>query len=302
MKIIFPTDKNLRKLSMVYNYFGGPDSIAWKLRQYAQFLGNDYYTASLLKEEINLERKDANVFWGAFLEKKTLSKKLKKVGRYNTLQLLKNLKIPMLKDNDKLFVKLKNELSSKLKNPKKQKEIKYWVKKIFGFELPRKIFIVLSEVYDPQRTQGGAMSHNPFVINLAFFYKYMERQVTSQAAVTLHEILHLQIQESKILKEENKGYGSGDFEEALIGYFVPGGVLASKLDLLDKTRKGVENGNPEEVYEQYQDRYFSKELKRLLPAMKKYYKVCGKITVWEFLNKNGFNKMINQKAIKKLTK
>ncbi len=82
--------------------------------------------------------------------------------------------------------------------------------------------------------------------------------------------------------------GREHFEEALFDYFVPYGILAEYLDLykriemVDLCSRNMKR-RP----------YASSMSRRLLPYMEHYFKNPPDETIWEFLNKNGFDKQIN---------
>ncbi len=77
-------------------------------------------------------------------------------------------------------------------------------------------------------------------------------------------------------------------EESLLDYFVPYGILMERLGIYKKIKIA-------ELYSKNITRrpYASSMPKRLLPYIEQYCKNHLNETIWEFLNKNGFDKQIN---------
>ena len=121
------------------------------------------------------------------------------------------------------------------------------------------------------------MTNNPVILGNIINGNY--KSANEIIDVLQHELLHSLIfrQNSLKLKENN------NFEEALLDYFAPFGMLSSKVGLID-------NYNLEKQWKKANllRPYASNESNELLPVMKKYQKVCGKMTIWAFLYKNGF--------------
>ena len=156
----------------------------------------------------------------------------------------------------------------------KKDEISFWLRKIFGFKLPIKLDIVL-DYFERKGIHGTSIISNPPLIALQL-NKYRKSCVT----IVLHELLHSLIREHRLLR--TKKFQQRYFEEALLDYFVPYGILDEKIGLikyLDIEKHQIE-----------QDRlrpYASNESRRLLPLIKEYYKICGKETIWSFLKEKG---------------
>jgi hypothetical protein len=156
--------------------------------------------------------------------------------------------------------------------------ISRFISSMFEVTLPDEITLILLEKESGGKnaaTGGCMLCSEPLVIGC-----YVERTgdddtglVNSMLCILLHELLH------GILPHKNfKGpHSSSNYEEALISYFAPDGILAERLGLI--RRKSV-------------DEYFSNNFSlrpnlkgcatKLLPMIKKYYK-SGIDPVWKFV-------------------
>jgi len=110
-----------------------------------------------------------------------------------------------------------------------------------------------------------------------------DRYVSNLIAVIMHEMLHALILRHRII---NRGKDRGEyFEEAVLDYFVPHGMLAQKLKIIEK-------GSVKDYYEYNlkNRKYAEKVSKELLPAMEEYEKLNAKSDIWTFLKAKGFGK------------
>ncbi len=207
----------------------------------------------------------------------------------NATRLLQNLKIPLLKETDLLFKKLEKEIDVSIKVY--ENKINTWFYKIFGFNLPKKVTMILAENYNSNSSAASFLTNNPIILGNIINENY--KSANEIIDVLQHELLHSLIfrQNSLKLKENN------NFEEALLDYFAPFGMLSSKVGLID-------NYNLEKQWKKANSLrpYASTESNELLPVMKRYQKVCGRMTIWNFLYKNGFKNYINQKVNYAFTK
>lgn len=102
--------------------------------------------------------------------------------------------------------------------------------------------------------------------------------------VITHELLHSLIDKYEVLAPNDGSY----FEEALLDYFCPNGILAEKLGLTKKMDIGYYHSRNTNM------RPYSLEMsKRLLSHIEAYYNISPKETIWQFLSERGFEKYIN---------
>jgi pyruvate/oxaloacetate carboxyltransferase len=172
---------------------------------------------------------------------------------------------------------------------KRDTKIAYYLDKVFGFPEPRRMLVILSENYAPESTSGwGLPSKDKDTCMLGYLIgKNRISEYKSALSVFIHEMIHSLLFKYKIIN--NKEKNSGMFEEAVLDYFVPYGMLTDRLEL--RKRQSVKEyynanilGRPE-----------SKEMAlQLLPVMEKYDKIFGKQTIWRFLSDNGFSRYIKK--------
>jgi hypothetical protein len=156
-----------------------------------------------------------------------------------------------------------------------EEKIGVWLLRIFGFKLPGKIDLVLDCTHG-RNSNGSCLSPNPSIVSLQ-----IESYNNGYPGVLLHELLH-----SLIGKDGSIIGAAKNFEEALLDYFAPQGVLDEKVGLIktldiDEHQKSQERGRP----------YSIEESRRLLPVIKEYYKICGEKTIWRFLEEKRFTEI-----------
>ena len=86
------------------------------------------------------------------------------------------------------------------------------------------------------------------------------------------------------------------FEEALLDYFCPYGIISEKIGLIKRsTLKDYHQHN-------IKSRPYSAKISGVpLPIIKDYYKNINNSTIWEFLNDKNFDSLLNRNEIKKLS-
>ena len=285
MEVIFNTNERIRKLAGIWDMFGPPNSIGRMIARHANYFGDTVYAAAMISEKLdeiidNLSKKHIRrgTVWASLLDRNIAN--LKKPRRVREIiSSLDNLDVHLEDERSNHFKRITKELRKSAKS--NEKEMAKWVTKIFGFELPQSIDIVLNTAPIAQHfSNGSAVSYDPFIITLDF-YKYRK----SVLAVVIHEVLHSLIRKHRSLKEKPRN-GVRAFEEALLDYFVPDGMLAEKLGFVHKLDVKQLQKKTE-----VNRRWASRESKKLLPTMEEYYKICGQETIWSFLRKKGFEEV-----------
>ncbi|MDE1827764.1 MAG: hypothetical protein KGH65_01230 [Candidatus Micrarchaeota archaeon] len=289
MKISFRTDKNLRKLFFIYQ-LGAPGAITSAMWAYPSLFGERLENSVKIYNKYIRSRRYENKVWYAL---KSDNPKIIGAKEYSDLlELLDGVKGNLLDDNDPSFKKLSSGIKKEYR--KNAKKIEKHVMAVFGFKMPKSATVILSETENPSSVNGGAMSSNKKDYSVIFGMGIGEKNRSDFKiiiGVFVHEILHRAIDMNGTLKEEKPGErGREQFEEAVLDYFVPEGILSQKVGLVDKLeieeyKKKMDRNRPD-----------SKEITdQLLEPMREYYKSYGKETVWKFLAKRGFAKYINQK-------
>ncbi|MBU6392584.1 MAG: hypothetical protein KGH54_00005 [Candidatus Micrarchaeota archaeon] len=259
MKIVIIDKPYLERLCKIQNFFGPADAVTAKMLEGAEFLGKEFYLYSKIYEQMNLEinRLGKNNFWKSFSDGKNIDPKL--------LSLLK--KLSYRSSNRTTSIR---EISRQIQNnlPKFEKNIKKELQTNFGFTLPTKIGIILGNTTSISHSSASALSYEPILI-----YLEIPSYKTKAVGVILHELLHTLIDQNKSLPAD-----SNTFEEALLDYFVPNGIMAQKLGIVPKMKLN-------ELFEKnIKDRPYSLAAsKKLLKIIKKYNNTSHRGTIWSFL-------------------
>lgn len=286
MKVIITTNNNIRKLELAYSLGG----LTWINNIQPELLGDRFLNGYILYNEIIFKndshprnKKEIEKIVEAFLDESSTELKLKKIGiDYNKFKnLLKNFDVPIVPIKDSILINFKN----KFKNINKYSQlINKLMKRIFGFNLPEKIFVIPKQNYNKGRSRGFMFNSKPVIITLTINNWNNEKELL---AVMLHEILHAKILEKDIINRK-KG-NSIEFEEPLIQYFAPFGILSGESHLIKKD--SIENYNKRDYTR------FIEVKDKLLPIIKKYYEDGMKSTIWDYLKNTEFKKYINRKNL-----
>lgn len=281
MRIVFNTNDRIRKLVSVWNMFGPPDSIAAQLERYANFMGNEFYTASKINAELhrlwNRRTRDKKSIWARLLDNSV--SETEKESRFSKLiNLLDSLKIPMEDANGNEFRKMKDSLRRDVLHY--EGRTRSLIRSAFGFELPDRINIVLDYALEVHGSGGSSVSYTPPIISLQ-----LNRYGKGAIGVMVHELLHSLIKKYRPLDETDRDVHT-KFEEALLDYFAPDGIIDYRLGLIKKL-------NLEEIEKiNGRQRPRAKEAsERLLPYIREYNDIFGERTVWSFLKEKGFKEI-----------
>ncbi len=263
MELVFNTNKHLRKLVAVWDLFGPPDAPANRLDP--RFFGKDFNTSAAISAE--MRKYEKGDLWVAFLDKNMHESE--NAARFPDLRdMLTTLNIPMEDDDSKFFKEVKASLVADFK--KHEEDIEVWLERIFGFKLPVEVNLVVDHYY-AKNTGGSSLSSDPAIVSLR-----MREYANEYVGVLLHELLHSLVRKAKIFATSSMGNGS--FEEALLDYFAPAGLLDWKagliasLDVIEHQRR-CERLRP----------YASGNSRMLLPFIQEYSTICGEKTIWQFL-------------------
>ncbi|MDE1804572.1 MAG: hypothetical protein KGH59_02190 [Candidatus Micrarchaeota archaeon] len=290
MRISFRTDKNLRKLFFIYQ-LGAPGAITRAMWDYPSLFGERLENAVKIYNKYIRSRRYENRVWYALTSNN--NPRIIGANEYSDLlRLLGGVKGDLLEDNDNSFRELSSGISKAYK--KNAKKIEKHVMAVFGFEMPKEATVILSETGSPGSVNGGAPSSNKKDYSVIFGMGIGEGNKNNFKiilGVFVHEILHRTIDMNGTLKEGKRGERDrARFEEAVLDYFVPDGMLSEKVGLIKKReiedyKRRMNLNRPD-----------SKEISnQLLEHIKEYDKSYGKETIWKFLAKRGFARYINQK-------
>lgn len=276
MEIEFNTNNNIRKLIAVTNLLGRPGFLLKGTGQ--RFFGKGFYTATEIFSEVCkiTQNQEEGSMWAAFLDKNI--EDTRKTSHFSTVSnLLETLDIPTEDKASKFFIEMKSALAQDFKSF--EGKIATWLVRIFGVNLPRKIDIVLDRNKDKWSSGNSLRSDIGVVI-----YLQTKRYSKDKLAIILHELLHSLIREKGLI--EKKASENNYFEDALLDYFVPNGILDKKIGLIETLDIEKHQKEQEEL------RPYSLEAsRRLLPLIGEYYAICGEKTIWQFLKEKNFDEM-----------
>lgn len=272
MEIIFRTDEDLRKLVAINEMFGPPDSPLRRVGGYAPLVSKEFYIAIQVFNFLQtLSREEEDQVWLTLLGEKEAKKAFSGTALSDLRKLLAEIDFPL---NEEGFRKVKH-FSEKFRVNVANAED--WIKKIFGKSLPEKVVVIPFGYPLTFSSSGTVLVRSPVVVGMTMGY----RSEKVYLGVLLHEILHALVRDE--MKSSRLPGASNWFEEALLDYFVPDGILAEKIGLFEKL-------DLEELKKKNLRcrRYAAGDSEKLFPIIKEYYEVCGKKTIWEFLRENGF--------------
>lgn len=271
MQLFFRKETRLKKLVAISQIFGPPDSAVRRMIDYAPYIGKEFGQASQIYNLLSFRSRNEHAkFYRAFLEKDETKKKriITRMGKGQVFDLLDHLDIPekeqsyyrSIEDGLRKMISTKGNVADK------------WVKKIFGKPLPRKVYVIPFENYSRSSTSGTLLIENPPAVGLGGNFRNSKHLF----GVFLHEVLHAVV--DPIIRE-----GNSSFEEALLDYFVPHGILAEKFGLIKKfdfaahKKKVLQNR-----------KCSADESEKLASVMQEYRSILGKKTIWQFLQEKGF--------------
>jgi hypothetical protein len=261
----------------MYNSFGPPDALPGAASRYPAIFGEQFYKIVYLNSEIMSLPNNYKTFF-AYLFNEDMDGKLKIKCEKIAAKMKKLVYTPK---EDKISIKKVQDTLSRLWD-KNEESVKKEIKQIFGFDLPNKIYIVINEGLYENGSGGSALySSNNLAISLDISRNHdSDKYVLNLITVVIHEMLHTLISKHNVInRKKDKEY----FEESILDYFVPYGILAEKLGIIEK--KSIIYYHECNV----KNRKYSENIsKKLLPVIEEYYKSKVTENIWAFLKKRGF--------------
>lgn len=283
MRMEFIDSDNLRKLYIVKNLFSG---MPQHMLAYPRIFGTEFEAGYALYREFERpcvgisSRKGSEMeVLRALFSGKDVENRLARMGKPDFMKALDSFHtIPEV--NDDLFNTTKAKLVKCL--DEHEEIIGNSMHRVFGFELPEVLNVLLCEGFGEEWVKGQMLIMNdPVLLGLSCRSK---QDINDTFAIAMHELVHSLVYYNKVL---NYGLGgTGAFEEALIRLFLPHGAFGASLGLSNSI---LETGEKEAKLV-YPD---ASELARLV---KDYMENDPKETVWNFLSKTKFNNFINQRT------
>ncbi len=266
MEIKFNNSDIITKASYLYNTFGPPNP---RLEE------SSYNTLKQINDEIRKSGRYNLLFkhlLGEELDRKT-KLQLEKIKKD-----LKNVVVPMPpKYNPDL---IKNTSDKIIEWYDKNKDVfAKEIKKFFGFDLPKTLNITMNVTSHKNGGQGSELfaTENNVAIQLGISYGTNPKQdINIPLRAITHELIHGLIEQNN-QREAIAKYGEY-FEEALLDYFVPDGMLAQELGLMKEKMTLDEICDNENEMRPYA----AASSKELLPCIKEYSKNSN-TTIFEFL-------------------
>lgn len=268
------TDESLRKLVTIHQMFGPPDSPFRRVGDFAPLISREFLAAVEIDVVFrSLGKKEKEKVWRQFLAGGEKARRdPPKIKRLK--ELLGKFELPLdatglrrIRGFSAKVLALSGKASS-------------WVKKIFGKPLPDKVVVIPYGYPIPWSKSGTRLISSPVLIGMTTGY----RDYRSFFDVLLHEILHALVKDR--IRKPDRSW----FEEALLDYFVPDGILSEKLGLIGKLDLGK---HLERVVQSRS--YAAEAARKLFPVIEKYYPICGQVNVWEFLRENGLESYLEKR-------
>ncbi len=279
MDLVFRDDANIQRAVGLYQSFGPPGAMSRSMAEYPWIYGKYAYDVSKLNYEINmLPEKYASLF--AYLFNDDLDNKI----RIECARLTEKMQnIIFLPESDPKVAEFAKILNAEYVNYRNA--IRDQIKSIFGFGLPDKLYVVLNSNLTPYSGNGCRVYSSTSICAIGINIPIGTGRLPESKEyvfVLIHELLHVLI--AKHVKLIRKDY----FEEALLDYFVPHGIITNNIDRSS-------NLSIEESFRiNAQNRPYSIEIsKKLMPVIKTYLDSGMKISIWQFLKENGFEEYLD---------
>lgn len=283
MRLIFKRDKNIIRANYLYGNFGPPNALPLAAKRAPALFGKSFYEASEIVFDIGkLKQGYRTLFKYLFNEKldRATELKCKKIVK----RMEKSIYVP--KEYNPNLLK---EVEDKFKEiyTKKEVTIGKEIKNFFGFELPKTTTIALNGAFysSGKHNSGGELfaTKDNIVMSWEVSYNIDVNDIDGIFAMFIHELLHGLIEQNNVRIDKDNSW----FEEAVLDYFAPHGILGQRLGFIKKEdiKKYLERNIGNRPYSEYM-------AKKLLPHMRNYYNNKQKETIWRFLAKRGFKRYI----------
>ena len=280
MEIKFITEDRFRKLDAIFSMFG-QGSLPEPVKEFPSFFGKDVYLSSRIFEaSVSIPKKQS--IWDVCFDDNP-EKEIEKPEYAEIVSMLDNLDVHLEKENDDFFNELKGTISDSFSQ--KMEEIEKSILEIFKMNLPKRIVIILDKhnIKTGSHGQKLAINKDMSVIGYRIGELALKRDRNEPASVLLHELLHCLFSRYNIIADKNKR----QFEEAVLRYFAPYGLLTKRL--------GLEKPNARGTYMDQLKGACSPEMaKRLNEIIPKYAEVADNEDFWEFLSKSELKSYINR--------
>ncbi len=279
MNIIFRTDENILRAVGLYQTFGPPGAISRAMVEYPWIFGRYNYDINRLNHEITLLPHGYFSLFSYLFD--DITDDNTKVECARLIEKMQHI-IYLPEINPKINEFAKN---LRMEYANYNTKINNQIKSIFDFDLPQELYIVINSNFTKNNGDGGGIyvSNKISAISLGIpLGSNVLPETKHWIFVLIHELLHV------LIRKNNKLLKTTDwFEEALLDYFVPNGIISNNFN---ETKLSVEESFKINI----QNRPYSEKIsKELLPIMKKYAENIEVKNIWQFLEENGFGKYIN---------
>ncbi len=279
MELIFEDNKDFKKVVQLSNIFGPPDGLTNVMRDYPMLFSSTFLELfSINKDVTGLQHRNKTLY------EYLLGVSISPAEAEKCKSIIERLRSVDMHNGD--FSDIEKEFRVKISRLYKEnaENISKEIEQLFGFSLPRLLVVVVGRNFRPHSISGSGLYYSKAsdmcLISLQLENGEFLENVDIYLKVLLHELLHQLIEKYKIIDtDEDRDH----FEEALLDYFVPDGILAEKLDLIEKLDivRLHRNNIRLRIYSEYAST-------RLLPHIEEYYKSAPKETIWQFLKARGF--------------
>ncbi len=273
----FIEDETPRKLLCLIDLFS--DRSVLKLgKKYPGLFGQDFRTAQDVYERFLSNRELSRDLWTDLV--------IKKRPRGEVAEGLKQL--TFYQSEQKHAELAKRQIMADYESEKD--DIASYFGKIFGFSPPKKLLIILLQTGAESGSTGRCIAINDSQTAL-IGYLFSTDEITNKKSmvlgIILHELLHSLIESNGILNRKNPD--SYLFEETLVDYFLPNGILSHRLKHSEP--RDIDIYQKENIIFRPSSKSMSEGL---LPIIKEYDDSFAERTIWEHLKKSAFRIYLNE--------
>jgi hypothetical protein len=257
----------------------GQGALPQVIKDFPTFFGKEIYISSKVFEE-SISIPNHQSIWDACFENNPEAE-IEEIGGSHIISMLDSLDIQIKDTDDSFFIELEAIITESFEKIKDKMEKR--VQEIFRMQLPNKLVIILDEYGNKNNSFGQklAVNRNIGVISYSMGRYVLKKDKNEPISVIIHELLHVLFSKYNVIKNTDRG-----FEEALLRYFAPYGLLSEVFGFQSHRMAG-------NYLEQITSVCSMETAQKLNNLMMEYTKVVGQEDIWSFLLKTDFKSYIN---------
>ncbi len=272
MQLTFTTKNDIRKIFITDHMYGNLPITLLHFPQVFGDLFNRGYNLFYYLHNQPSHSSALKLYNYALNEDYTKAPELKK--------LLDLFSINLIDKNDIRFEKSKLVIEKFMES--REGELSDLIKRIFDFTLPMSVNVVLCELYRAITSQGINLAYDPPIIGLSIPQDLQNNDIIDKF---VHELMHIMMVKSKRL--DYRKDGAKAFEEALIRYFTPRGIISKELKIERHTSLTKIRG---EIRSSHRGQLF--DFDNLMEIAEDYSKNISKQTIWDTLKSTKYKSFL----------